>query len=318
MRRLTLLAALLGVLATPALAHAAACSSDPNRSPDTWFVRDEVTHQDLTDAQIAQPLPLLHSYEVSLNPGASSGYSSNNDLLLNAPAGVPISRDGHSLIVAPTAAGPLPISASWTETNGVDPACSRASVLNLNVGALSQTPAVRVSKFVASDRPFVSFTVTVSRGAFGIADPISLKARATKRASAPRRGARTLFTLPLGLPAFGSKPPRSGLSAHHRKKLAGITVAAFSAVDPDNFEQIPVPAGGSSAQATFSFDGTGRKVRNKFGSFYRNGVLSRRGLLMQVVQDGKLIGQLRTGIKCVNVPNHGAPHCRLPGYKVTR
>jgi hypothetical protein len=317
MRRIAVVLASVGALATPTLAHAASCPVDPNRAPDTWFVRDQTTHQDLTDAQIAQPIPLLHAYEVSLNPGTSSGYTQNNDVLLSPPAGVPLTRDGQSVIVAPKAAGPLPISASWTESTGNDPACSRTSALTLNVAPLTQRPQVRITKFVASGEPFVSFTVRVSRSAFGVADPIALRAKAGRRASAPRGRPHTLFTLPLGLPQFGSKPPRSGLLARHSAKLAGIRVSALSAFDEQNPEQINVPTGGTGAQVTFSFDGTGRKVHNRFGSFYRIGVLSRRGLLVQVVQDGHVLGQLRTGIKCVAFRTGGV-RCLLPGYKVTR
>jgi hypothetical protein len=301
----------------PEMAAAAPCPADPNRSPDVWFVRDQTTHQDLTDAQIARPLPLLHAYEVSLDPGMSSGAASINDLLLTPPAGVAFKRDGHSVILAPDTAGPLTTTASWTESNGVDPDCTRTSSLTLTIAALTQRPQVHITKHVYSDRPMVSFTVRVARSAFGMAAAIAIRAKVTRHASPPSGPARALFTLPLGLPPFGAQAPSSGLLAHRSVRVTGIGVSGVSAFDPLNTEQIPVPTGGTGAQVTLTFDGTGRKLHNRFGSFYRNGVLSRRGLAVQVVQDGTVIGQLRTGIICVNVPNHGAPRCHLPGYTTT-
>jgi hypothetical protein len=91
-------------------------------------------------------------------------------------------------------------------------------------------------------------------------------------------------------------------------------VSALSAFDPSNNEQIPVPAGGTGAQATFFFDGTGPTVPSRLGPVYRDGVLSRRGLVVEVLQGGHLLGRLSTGILCEHPPNGGV-YCRLPGYR---
>ena len=317
LRRLVPLAAIWVALAAPMSAHAAACADDPERPADSWYVQDETTHGDeWTGDQIARPLPLLHGYRVSLNPGLSRSSTDVNDLVLTPPDGVPFTRDGHAVIVAPQAAGPLVITATWTEHSGFDPDCSRSATVTLDIRALTERPTVRVTKFVATDRPLVSFTVTVTRSPFGVADPIVLRAKVGRKASAPSGRPKPLFSLPFGLPPFGSKAPSSGLFARRSASLGGVKVSARSAFDPQNVEQVPVPEGGTAAQATLVFDGTGRKVRNRFGSFYRNGVLSRRGLVVDVLQGESILGSMRTGILCVN-PRGGGPRCRLRGYRTS-
>jgi hypothetical protein len=91
----------------------------------------------------------------------------------------------------------------------------------------------------------------------------------------------------------------------------------LSAFEPGNAYQVPVPSGGSGARITFVFDGTGRKLHNRFGTFYRTGVLARRGLDIEIVQDGRLLGRMGSGILCVSPRNTGFPHCRLPGYRTS-
>jgi hypothetical protein len=317
MRLLVSLAAVCAVLGAPASALAAPCPDDPERPADTWYVQDDTTHGDeWTGDQIARPLPLLHAYRVSLNPGVSRSSTDVNDLMLTPPDGVPLTRDGHTVIVAPKSAGPLVITATWTEHSGFDPDCSRSASITLDIRALTERPVVRVKKFIATDRPLVILTVTVTRSPFGVAEPVTLRAKVGRKASAPSGTPKSLFSLPFGMPAFGTKAPSSGLLARRSAKLSGVKVSALSAFDPENVEQIPVPSGGTTAQATFFFDGTGRKVRNRFGSFYRTGVLARRGLLVDVVQGGTVLGTMRTGILCVN-PRSGGPRCRLPGYRTS-
>ncbi len=317
MRRGCLLAVLGAALGGPAGAHAAVCPQDPQRPADTWYVTDATTHQELTPAQIAGALAPLHSYRVSLSPGSSSSGSVQvSELVLTPPAGAAFTREGHAVIVSAQSPGPLTISGSWSERDGVDPDCTRSATLTLNIAALSERPNLRFTRHIYSDRPLVDFTITVARGPLGVPDPVVVRAKVGGKASPPTGQHAVLFTLPLGLPPSGPAPPASGLLARRSAKLGGVRASGLSAFE-SNAYQVPVPAGGSGARITFAFDGTGRKVRNRFGSFYRQGVLARRGLDVEILQDGDLLGRLSTGILCVAPRNTGFPRCRLPGYRTS-
>jgi hypothetical protein len=100
---------------------------------------------------------------VSLTPGVSRSSTTISDLVLTPPAGVPFTRDGHAVIAA-----------TWTEQSGADPACSRTAGQTLEIAPLTERPVVRVTRHLWSDRPWVSFTVTVTRSQFGVPDPIVL------------------------------------------------------------------------------------------------------------------------------------------------
>jgi hypothetical protein len=295
---------------TPAGALAAPCQPRPDRPTAEVWVEDRSSLQDeaMPLAQRRAPLPLLHAFRVSI--------VGVDDVNIQAPAGVPFSRDGHDLIVAPKVAGPLVLPATWTEPLG-NGRCEDSSNITLQIAPLTERPRVRFTKFSAIDRPQLEFIVRIARGPLGDAGPIAIRARVGTRASAPRGKRKALFTLPLGLPALGAKKPLSGRLAFKRAKLRGFGIVGQSAFDETNFDQIPVPSGGGTgAQVTLDFDGTGRKVRSQFGSFYRRGVLARRGLVLEVVQRGRVLGRLSTGILCVN-PGNTVPRCRTPGYRTT-
>jgi hypothetical protein len=319
MNRLWLPAVFAATLFLPAAAQASSCPQDPQRSSDTWYVTDETTHEELTSEQLARPLPALHSYSVSLTPGSpSASIVEVTELLLTPPAGVPFTREGHSVITTPQTAGALVVSAAWTEHGGVGPDCTRAATLTLNIAPFTASPAVRFKRRVYSDRPLVDFTIAVTRDQLGNPDPIVVRAKVSGLASAPTGQLSVLFTLPLGLPPFGTTPPKSGLLAHRAGKLDGVQATALSAFDSDNVEQIAVPPGGTGARIDFSFDGTGRKLHNnRIGAFYREGVLARRGLAVELTQDGKLLGRLSTGIICASHHAQGPPRCQLPGYRAS-
>jgi hypothetical protein len=311
------LVGLIAVLAAPAAAHAAPCPpGGPDRPGYTVYVKDA---NDLRDdatpiEERNKPLPLLHTFEVSMS-FQQIGATTAGDVDIEAPAGVPSRHDGQTLEFAPQAAGQIVLTATWTET-GVNPTCTGSATIPLQIAALSERPRVKFLRFSASDRPLIELTMRVARGALGDARPLVIRAKVGRRASAPSGTPGTLFTLPFGLPSFGTKPPRSGRLALRTAKRSGIAIRAQSVFDEQNFDQVPVPTGGTGAQVTLSFDGTGRKVRNQFGSFYRRGVLSRRGLVLEAVQGGKVLARLRTGILCVN-PGNSVPRCRFPGYKAT-
>ena len=311
------LVVLVAVLAAPAAAFAAPCPpGGPDRPGYTVYVKDANDLQDDSTPieERRKPLPLLHTFEVSMG-FQQIGATDVSGIDIEAPAGVPSRHDGQTLEFAPPSPGQIVLTATWTET-GVHPTCTGSTTIPLQIAALTERPRVKFIKFSASDRPLIQLTMRVAREALGDARPLVIRVKVGRRSSAPSGTPGTLFTLPFGLPSFGPKPPRSGRLALRTAKRSGIAIRAQSVFDEQNFDQVPVPTGGTGAEVTLSFDGTGRKVRNQFGSFYRRGVLSRRGLVLEAVQGGKVLARLRTGILCVN-PNGSVPRCRFPGYKAT-
>jgi hypothetical protein len=305
------------VLGAPQAAQADPCPpGGPDRPTYTVFVKDasDIQDEDGPLEERRKPLPLLHTFNVSMGFHEMSGTQAS-PADIQAPAGVPSRHDLHTLVFAPQSAGAITLTATWTET-GIHPTCTGSATIPLQIAALSEPPRVKFVRFNASDRPLIGLTMRVARGALGDARPLVIRVKVGRRASAPSGRPGTLFTLPFGLPSFGTKPPRSGRLALRTAKRSGIAIKAQSVFDEQNFDQVPVPTGGTGAEVTLSFDGTGRKVRNQFGSFYRRGVLSRRGLVLEAVQGGKVLARLRTGILCVN-PGNTVPRCRFPGYKTT-
>jgi hypothetical protein len=288
--------------ATPA--RAAPCPPDPDRGPPTVFLKDRSANGDETPlADFKGPLPLLHIFEVSL-------VGSVENVSLQPPGGVPFRRDGtRTLIVAPTVAGPLAIAATWTEQRG-NVTCEGSTTITLPIAPLTQRPRVRFTKFNATDRPLLEFTVRIARGQLAEVGLLTIRVKVGTRSFAPRGRVPALFTLPLAPLALDARPPRSGFLARRSARVRGFAIQGLSAFDEDNFEQIPVPLGGTGAQVKLSFDGTGRTV----GGRYRRGVLARRGLVVEVVQGGRVLGRLSTGILCIN-PGNTVPRCRTPGYR---
>ena len=184
-----------------------------------------------------------------------------------------------------------------------------STTVTLSIAPLTEKPRVRFSRFNASDRPLVEFTVRVARGQLsgnGGPDHDSREGRDT--VSLRPVVSTALFTLPIAGARRPGLPERP--AGHARHESAEFSSAVSSAFDPDNFaEQIPVPAGGTGGEVKLSFDGTGRTVNGR-----RRGVLARRGLVVEVVQGGRVLGRLSTGILCVN-PGNTVPRCRLPGYR---
>jgi hypothetical protein len=282
---------------------AAPCPPGPNRaSLEPWISDRSVGSESTPLRDVRGPFPVLHVFAVSL-----VGEIDNTNL--TPPAGVPFRRDGQTLIVAPKTAGPLPLAATWTEREG-NGTCEGSTTVTLPIAPLTEKPRVRFTRFNATDRPLVEFTVRIARSQLATVGPLTIRVKVGTRSRAPGGRVPALFTLPVAPLELGAREPRSGLLARRSARVGGFFIRGLSAFDADNFEQIPVPSGGTGAQVKLAFDGTGRTV----GGRYRRGVLARRGLVVEVVQGGRVLGRLSTGILCVN-PGNTVPRCRLPGYR---
>jgi hypothetical protein len=284
--RLTLTAAV--VLATAWTAQPAlAAPCPPDRQPSV-FVKDVISSDEVLLETLRSSLPPLRTLDVALTGDI-------DNVNLQPPAGSTFRRDGtRALRIVPKAAGPLAIAATWTAPEG-NGTCEGAMTITLPIGSLDRKPRVRFKRFNAIDRPLVEFTVLVDRGPFADGSPVTVRARVGTRAAPPGGRPPALFTLGLAPPeVLSGDPPRSGYLSRRSARRLGFVIRGLSAFDADNSEQVDVPLRGTAAQIKFGLDGS------RF---------ARRGLVLEIVQRGRVLGRLSTGILCSRA------RCRLPGYR---
>jgi hypothetical protein len=252
------------------------------------YVEDVIESEELRLDSLRSPLPQLRAVDVTLSGGV-------DNVNLTPPAGLTFRRlSSRTLRIVPKAAGPLPIAATWTLTEAGE-TCEGAMTITLPIGALDRRPRVRFRRFNAIDRPLVEFTVLVDRGPFADGAPLTIRARAGTRAAPPSGRPPVLFTLGLAPPVvLTGDPPRSGYVSRRSARRLGFVIRGLSAFDEENSEQLDVPALGTAAELKFGLNGA---------------LLARRGLVVEIVQRGRVLGRLATGILC------GRMRCQLPGYR---
>ncbi len=205
---------------------------------------------------------------------------------------VPTSTEkaGHRLAIVPQAAGTIPVTFTWTETQNPGAAnpvasCDGSAVVTMTVRE-SKPATIKLRTTRAAGRPRVDLRLALGFAANGDASPITLRARAVAGTTAPRTGLKRIAALKIDTVSKGL----------HRRIGSGSFGVAELFYSASN--------GGA---ATLRWTGPRRPA-------------SRGALSVDLLQRGTVIARLRTAIECgTRLPGRGGRYsCRTRGLTLTR
>jgi hypothetical protein len=172
---------------------------------------------------------------------------------------------GHQIAVIPQAPGTIPVTFTWTETldptaSNPVPSCDGSATVDMSV--IESKPAtIKLRTLKAAGKPQLDLRLALGFARNGDASPITMRARAVG----------------------GTTPPRSGL-----KRIATLTIDAVSKglrrrIGP----RVELSYSASASGGTAHIRWTGKRTTSTHGA-----------LSADLVQRGKVVARLRTGISC--------------------
>jgi hypothetical protein len=200
-------------------------------------------------------------------------------------------KAGYKLAIIPQAAGTIPVTFTWTETQNpgaADPvaSCDGSAVVTMTVRE-SKPATIKLRTTRPAGKPRVDLRLALGFTADGDASPITLRARAVS----------------------GSTPPRTGLKRIAALKIDTVSKGLHRRIGSGSFgvAELFYSASEGGGAATLRWSGPRKPA-------------SRGALSVDLLQRGAVIARLRTGIECgTRLPGRGGRYsCRARGLTLTK